>query len=158
MLGNIDLTVSDARSTILHNLQARFERAKISQYNAFQADLSTSTFKTTDKAYDLVICDAPCTGSGTWSRTPEQLYFFGTDKITLFTALQKKISHNIIKAIKPGGYLLYITCSLFKRENEEIVSLLLAENESLVLVKQELLKGYHQKSDTMFAALIQVKG
>ncbi|TDO28479.1 16S rRNA (cytosine967-C5)-methyltransferase [Sediminibacterium goheungense] len=157
VLGNIELTVSDARNTILHNLQARFERAKISHYQAFQADLSTSTFKTTEHAYDLVICDAPCTGSGTWSRTPEQLYFFGTDKITLFTALQKKISQNIIKAIKPGGYLLYITCSLFRRENEEIVSLLLAENESLVLVKQELLKGYHQKSDTMFAALLQVK-
>ncbi|MBW0176531.1 methyltransferase domain-containing protein [Sediminibacterium sp.] len=156
-LGNIDLTVSDARNSILHNLQARFEKAKLTQYNAFQADLSTSTFQPTENAFDLVICDAPCTGSGTWSRTPEQLSFFGTDKITLFTALQKKISQNIISTVKPGGYLMYITCSLFKRENEDIVNLLLAENKSLELVKLELLKGYHQKSDTMFVALLKRK-
>jgi 16S rRNA (cytosine967-C5)-methyltransferase len=155
VLKSIELTVSDARNSILHNLQTRFERANLTRYKAFQADLSTSTFQPPETAFDLVICDAPCTGSGTWSRTPEQLYFFGTDKITLFTALQKKISQNIVKTIKPSGYLLYITCSLFKRENEEIVSLLLAQNKSLELVKQELLKGYHQKSDSMFVALLK---
>jgi len=154
-LANIELTVSDARHSILHNLKTRFERAQLTQYNSFQADLSTSTFQPPENGFDLVICDAPCTGSGTWSRTPEQLSFFGTDKITLFTALQRKISQNIISAIQPGGYLLYITCSLFRRENEDIVSLLLTENSSLKLVKQELLKGYHQKSDTMFVALLK---
>lgn len=155
VLQHIELTVSDARNSILHNLQTRFEKAKLVRYKSFQADLSTSTFQSPTEAFDLVICDAPCTGSGTWSRTPEQLSFFGTDKITLFTALQKKISQNIIRAIKPGGYLLYITCSLFKRENEDIVQLLLTENKSLELVKQALLTGYHQKSDTMFVALLK---
>ncbi len=157
VLNNIELTVSDARNSILHNLQTRFEKAKLTGYNIFRADLSTSTFQPPETAFDLVICDAPCTGSGTWSRTPEQLCFFGTDKITLFTALQKKISQNIVKAVKPGGYLLYITCSLFKRENEDIVNLLLSENKTLELMKQELLKGYHQQSDTMFVALLKKK-
>lgn len=157
VLGNIELTVSDTRNSILQNLQVRFERAQLKEYNIFQADLSTSTFQPPDSVFDLVICDAPCTGSGTWSRTPEQLYFFGTDRITLFTVLQKKISQNIIKAIRPGGYLLYVTCSLFKRENEDVINLLLSENRSLEMVKQELLKGYHQKSDTMFVALLKKK-
>ncbi len=153
----IDLTVSDTRSTILQNLGARFERAKITGYQSFQADISTSTFTPPENGFDLVICDAPCTGSGTWSRTPEQLFFFGPDKITLFTTLQKKIILNTAKAVKPGGYLLYITCSLFKRENEEVITHLLAENDSLELVKQELLTGYNQKSDTMFVALLVKK-
>lgn len=153
----IDLTVSDSRSTILQNLVTRFERAKITGYKSFQADISTSTFTPPENGFDMVICDAPCTGSGTWSRTPEQLFFFGSDKITLFTTLQKKISHNIAKAVKPGGYLLYITCSLFKRENEDVITYLLAENDSLELVQQELLTGYNQKSDTMFVALLRKK-
>lgn len=157
VLKNIELTVSDARNSILYNLQTRFEKANLTRYKSFQADLSTSTFRPPETSFDLVICDAPCTGSGTWSRTPEQLYFFGTDKITLFTALQKKISQNIVTAIKPGGYLLYITCSLFRRENEDIVQRLLSENKSLELLKQELLKGYHQKSDSMFVALLKKK-
>ena len=153
----IDLTVSDTRSTILQNLGARFERAKITNYQSFQADISTSTFTPPENGFDLVICDAPCTGSGTWSRTPEQLFFFGPDKITLFTTLQKKIILNTAKTVKPGGYLLYITCSLFKRENEDVIAHLLAENDSLELVKQELLTGYNQKSDTMFVALLVKK-
>ncbi|MFN3666092.1 MAG: Fmu (Sun) domain protein, partial [Sediminibacterium sp.] len=64
---------------------------------------------------------------------------------------------NTAKAVKPGGYLLYITCSLFKRENEEVITHLLTENDSLELVKQELLTGYNQKSDTMFVALLVKK-
>ncbi|MBL0883296.1 MAG: Fmu (Sun) domain-containing protein [Chitinophagaceae bacterium] len=156
-LQQVSLTVSDARSSILYNLKQRFDRAGIEQYDAFIADLSVSTFTFTGEPYDLIICDAPCTGSGTWSRTPEQLAFFSTDKITLYTALQKKISQNVAKAIKPGGYLLYITCSLFKRENEEIVKQLLEYHDFLELVVQQLMTGYHQKSDTMFAALLRRK-
>lgn len=153
----IELTVSDTRNTILQNLSQRFERAGIKKYTSFLADLSTSTFQINQPDFDLVICDAPCTGSGTWSRTPEQLAFFNTDKITLYTVLQKKISQNVVRAIKPGGYMLYITCSLFKRENEDIVQQLLNHNDSLELIKQDLLKGYHQKSDTMFVALLKRK-
>lgn len=153
----VSLTVSDARNTILHNLRQRFLKAGIENYTSFLADLSVSTFTFNDDPFDLVICDAPCTGSGTWSRTPEHLAFFSTDKITLYTALQRKISKNVAKAVKPGGYLLYITCSLFKRENEEIVEHLLEENNALELVFQQLMTGYEQKSDTMFAALLKRK-
>lgn len=156
-LSKVSLTVSDARSSILHNLKQRFERAGIDRYDAFIADLSVSTFTYTGEPYNLVICDAPCTGSGTWSRTPEQLAFFSTDKITLYTALQRKITQNVATTIQPGGYLLYITCSLFKRENEEIVKQLLEQNHALELVVQQLMTGYHQKSDTMFAALLRRK-
>lgn len=156
-LQQVSLTVSDARSSILHNLKQRFERAGIARYESFIADLSVSTFSFTGEPYDLIICDAPCTGSGTWSRTPEQLAFFSTDKITLYTALQNKISQNVAKAIKPGGYLLYITCSLFRRENEEVVKNLLEKNGSLELIVQQLMTGYQQKSDTMFAALLRRK-
>lgn len=154
---DFSLTVSDARNSILHNLKQRFSRAGIERYESFIADLSVSTFAFNGDPYDLVICDAPCTGSGTWSRTPEQLAFFSTDKITLYTTLQRKISQNVAKAVKPGGYLMYITCSLFRRENEEIVKQLLEENDTLELVMQQLMTGYHQKSDTMFAALLKRK-
>jgi len=156
-LQQVSLTVSDARASILHNLKQRFDRAGIDTYESFIADLSVSTFTFTGEPYDLIICDAPCTGSGTWARTPEQLAFFSTDKITLYTALQNKISQNVAKAIKPGGYLLYITCSLFRRENEEIVKNLLEKNDTLELVMQQLMTGYQQKSDTMFAALLRRK-
>jgi 16S rRNA (cytosine967-C5)-methyltransferase len=56
--------------------------------------------------------------------------------------------------LEPGGYLLYITCSVFRKENEAIVDFI-KEKFHLQLVKMELLKGYDKKADTLFAALLK---
>ncbi len=154
ILGAIDLSVSDVRESILRNLKSRFLEAGINAYKSFVADLSTASFVTPYAAYDLIMADVPCSGSGTWGRTPEQLSFFNNDSIETYSALQKKICSNASTKLKPGGYFLYITCSVFKKENEENVQWL--QNElKLNLINQELLIGYTQKADTMFAALLQ---
>ena len=104
--------------------------------------------------FDLIMADVPCSGSGTWSRTPEQLYYFELAKIDEYAKLQKSILKNVIMALKPGGYFLYITCSVFKKENKDAVNFLL-ENFNFKVLKMELLKGYEMKADSMFAALLQ---
>ena len=157
ILKNIDLTVSDIRESILVNLRNRFERAGIRNYRAFVQDLTTASKKTSVRkgdVFDLVIVDAPCSGSGTWSRTPEQLYYFKEDKIEYYSSLQKAILENVIPLVKEGGYLLYITCSVFRKENEEVVNYLQKEFNSKV-DSMELLRGYDIKADTLFAALLQ---
>jgi len=157
LLKNIDLTVSDIRESILVNLKNRFERAGTRNYKAFVQDLTSPGKKLSAKkgdAFDLIIADAPCSGSGTWSRTPEQLYYFKQEKIEYYSGLQKTIVENIIPQIRAGGYLLYITCSVFKKENEEVISHLQTLFD-LKIVKMELLKGYDMKADTLFAALLQ---
>ncbi len=152
---NVDLTVSDIRESVLFNLKKRFAISGIKKYKSFVADL-TSKQQPTTNTYDLIICDAPCTGSGTWSRTPEQLYFFDKKKIEQYASLQKKIISNVIPHLKPGGFLVYITCSIFKKENEEIVAFI-KEKFQLELIRMELLKGYNKKADTLFAALVKFK-
>lgn len=152
---NIQLTVSDVRPSILRNLKERFETAAIKNYDSFVADLSAKANMPSAK-YKLVICDAPCSGSGTWGRTPEQLYFFTEDKIDTYAALQQKITNNVIDHVEKDGYLLYITCSVFKKENENIVGSIL-KHPGTELVKMGLIKGYDKKADTMFAALVKIK-
>jgi len=56
--------------------------------------------------------------------------------------------------LKDGGFLLYITCSVFSKENEKNVEFM-KDRLKLHLVEMKLLKGYRKKADTMFAALLQ---
>ncbi|MEO6844473.1 MAG: Fmu (Sun) domain-containing protein [Ginsengibacter sp.] len=152
LLKNIELTVSDTRQNILSNLDRRFEKAGIKNYQSFPADLSISTSGIGGKFFDLIIADVPCSGSGTWARTPEQLHYFKKEQISEYAALQKKIVTNIAKALKKDGYLLYITCSVFKEENEENVNYI--QNElGLELLQSKYLKGYEMQADTLFVAL-----
>jgi 16S rRNA (cytosine967-C5)-methyltransferase len=154
ILNPIDLTVSDVRKSILLNLEKRFTAAGINKYHTSVADLSTSTFNIQHSTFDIIITDVPCTGSGTWSRTPEQLYYFDPHQIDRFSALQKKIVHNAIPHLKPGGFLLYCTCSVFNKENEEVVQYI-QEQYPLQLLKSALLTGYEMKADTLFGAVFQ---
>ena len=148
----IELTVSDKRESILENLKKRFAAAGIKKYHSFIADLSTDDWQKETKKFDLIICDAPCTGSGTWARTPEQLYYFKKESIKKYADLQKKILENVVPHIKADGQLLYITCSVFKKENEHVVAFI-KEKFKLKLKGMKILEGYERKSDTMFAAL-----
>jgi 16S rRNA (cytosine967-C5)-methyltransferase len=152
---NIKLTVTDTRKSILENLQKRFAKAGIKNYHSFVADLSiSSSQKMISESLDLIIADVPCSGSGTWARTPEQLFFFSKKKIEEYSILQKKIVSNAIEYLDENGYLLYITCSVFQKENEENVDFF-QKNLNLQLIKSEYLKGYKMQADTLFAALFK---
>jgi 16S rRNA (cytosine967-C5)-methyltransferase len=154
---NIQLTVSDTRKSILENLRKRFAKAGIKNYRSFVADLSISLRqKDLLEKQDLVIADVPCSGSGTWARTPEQLHFFSKKKIGEYALLQQKIVSNAIEYLKDDGYLLYITCSVFKKENEENAEFF-EKNLNLQLVKTRYLQGYEMQADTLFAALFRKK-
>ncbi len=151
----IDLVVSDVRESVLANLKKRFGKAGIKKYKSFVADLEHSPLAIQHLPFNLIIADVPCSGSGTWGRTPEQLVYFDTGKIDVYAAMQKNIVTNVIPHLRPGGNLLYITCSVFKKENEEVVEFI-KEKFRLQLMKMELLKGYDKKADTMFAALLSL--
>ena len=155
LLGDtIELTVSDIRQKILQNLKERFDRAGILTYRSLIADLTNKSFTPPAKAYKLIICDAPCTGSGTWGRTPEQLHFFRQEMINEYAEKQKKIVSNAIPYLQEGGFFCYITCSVFRKENEDVMEYIQKEFH-LRLINKELLKGYDQRADTLFTSLFK---
>lgn len=149
----ITLTVSDIRESILANLRKRFAAAGITQYELFRADMSVARVRPPLSAYDLVIADVPCSGSGTWSRTPEQLYYFDEKKIGEYASLQHKILNQAVHFVKPGGYFLYITCSVFTAENERQTDWLC--EAGFEVIQQQLFTGYHLRADTLFGALLK---
>lgn len=152
--GKVDLTVSDIRQSIIANLQQRFTHAGIKNYHHFIADISDAGKKTPASQYDIIICDAPCTGSGTWSRTPEQLYFFDVDSINEFAERQQKIAVNVLPHLKNNGLFFYITCSVFTKENENVVEHI-SQQKEMTLIEMKYLYGYEMKADSMFVAVFK---
>lgn len=149
---NLKLVVSDIRESILSNLDERFQHSGLIKYQKKIIDLTQNVDpELANYAFDGIILDAPCSGSGTWGRTPEMISQFQSQKIEFFQRLQQSISSNVIKYLKPGKPLIYITCSAFKAENEEAVDYLVKE-AGLKLEQQAILKGYEKKADTMFVA------
>lgn len=152
----IDVTATDTRSSILKNMKERFRSYShimptTYKLNVANAQLLNEKFK--EKKFDNIICDVPCSGSGTWARTPEQMYFFKGDKLGEFSTLQKNIANNAVKYLKEGGKLYYITCSVFKQENEDVVDSICAEN-NLKAEHLELINGIDVNADSMFIAIL----
>ena len=154
MQGNIQLTVSDIRKNILFNLQQRLQEAMVPVYKTFAADLLQGIPADREENFDIIICDVPCTGSGTWSRTPEQLAFFKLPSIDDYASRQQVIAGNAISLLKKGGLFFYITCSVFKKENEANVAFL-QKKHGVELLQQQYLKGYEMQADTLFVAVLK---
>lgn len=148
----VKLLASDVRETSLGNLQERFIAAGIKDFQKKTIDLLQNNDQILHHyEFDGILLDAPCSGAGTWGRTPEMLYFFEDYKVANYVKLQKAVAENVVKYLKPGKPLIYMTCSIFKQENEDVVHYLL-EKLPLKLEKMELIKGYNDKADSMFVA------
>ena len=148
------LTVSDIRASILNQLKNRLRDAAIATHQVVQLDLEKRGSVPSSFLFDLVVADVPCTGSGTWGRTPEERVYFTSDQLEQYVAKQKKILSHITTTIKPGGYLLYCTCSVFEKENEQQITEFVASS-GFKVVKMQLFNGMPQKADSLFGALLQ---
>lgn len=148
----IKLLATDLRENILRNLDERFQQAGIRKYQRKVIDLNYSPQALLHGfSFDGIILDAPCTGSGTWGRTPELISQFNSRSILKFQSLQRRIAENVLPYLKLGKPLIYITCSAFKAENEDNVAYFQSAL-GLKLEAMEVLKGYERKADTMFVA------
>ncbi len=77
---------------------------------------------------DLVFVDAPCSGSGTWRRHPEAAWRLTPATVTRLAALQQTILARAAKLVKPGGRLVYATCSMLDAENAQVTTAFAAEH------------------------------
>lgn len=80
-----------------------------------------------DGGFDRVLVDAPCTGSGTWRRNPDQKWKLTPEGLAELNALQASILDSASRLVQPGGRLIYVTCSILPSENEERVTQFLSD-------------------------------
>ena len=83
---------------------------------------SNKTIKRLEGSFDRVLLDVPCSGMGVLRRNPDTKWKLTPDELKRLTELQREILTNYTQLCKPGGKLVYATCSILRRENEDQVS------------------------------------
>jgi 16S rRNA (cytosine967-C5)-methyltransferase len=147
----VKLFCTDARESILKNLEQRFRKAGVTNFSTKMLDLASGPKPRTKNSFDGIVADVPCSGSGTWARTPEWLSFFDPKHIEKFKLIQRQIVSNVVDFIPDNKPFVYITCSVFKEENEGNTTWM-SENLPLRLQTQTYLEGASKGADTMFVA------
>lgn len=78
--------------------------------------------------YDVVFCDAPCSGSGTWRRSPDAKWRLTRDRLDVLCAIQNDVIARAATLVAPQGLLAYATCSVLQDENDAVVTQFLHSN------------------------------
>ena len=111
---------------------SNFERLGIK--NAVVTSLDTAKIREMFSSYfDLVLCDAPCSGEGMFRKYDEALTEWSEDNVKLCANRQTEILNNLSGAVRAGGYLLYSTCTYSREENEGVVSKFLSSHPEFTL-------------------------
>ena len=121
------LTAHDAIPARMKDLPARAARAGIAVTQADTGALAKMP------PFDLVLTDVPCSGTGTWRRAPEAKWTLTPDRLAGLVTLQAEILDRAARLVAPGGWLIYMTCSLLPRENRGQIDPFLDRNQGIAL-------------------------
>lgn len=96
-------------------------------------------------APSLILLDAPCSGSGTWGRHPEGKWRMKPEEVDANAKLQAQLLDRAVEIVQPGGVVAYMTCSAFRRENEEVVASIFAKRKDVVELPVKADQKFMQK-------------
>jgi 16S rRNA (cytosine967-C5)-methyltransferase len=141
-----ELLATDTSAKRLHAMRRRLEielpGREIGTLAADAAQLPAS-----EGNFDLILCDVPCSGTGTLARNPEIRHRLQPSEFNRQAARQKEILSAALQRLRPGGRLLYSTCSLEPEENEEVIKSVLAQSDTRGVLSMlpiaELLQSLH---------------
>jgi 16S rRNA (cytosine967-C5)-methyltransferase len=119
----------------LARAKLRFRRAGLHNIETRELSSERDKFvKRHEKHFDLVLVDAPCTGTGTWRRDPDKRIRQLGPGLETLVPLQKDILDSAQRMVKPGGRLVYGTCSLLPEENEDQMKVFLGAHADFALL------------------------
>ncbi|AGM25917.1 RNA-binding Sun protein [Spiroplasma syrphidicola EA-1] len=106
--------------------------------------------------YDKILCDVPCSGFGVMKRKPEIKYQpWGSEQLTNLVEIQKKLLNKAYQLLKPGGILVYSTCTFNRYENDDQIKEFLHANPDLILLEEKQVFGDENNTDGFYYSKIQ---
>ena len=117
-----------------HRLRPIFERITRSGASCIEVLPADESAKLTGTKYDLVVVDAPCTGSGTWRRKPDAKWRLSEKQLQVRLNEQVKVLDQAAPLVKKGGRLAYFTCSILPVENQDQVAAFLKRHPEFRII------------------------
>lgn len=157
------VVATDTAGWRLKRAKERLKRAGVFNVELRELEsLQDKWLKRQNERFDRVLIDAPCSGSGTWRRNPDQKWNLSSKDIHELTHLQKSLLETAAPLVKREGILVYATCSLLCEENQDVVSFFLEKHPDFTLIPGGLngapflsLTPLQQGTDGFFAAKFQ---
>ncbi len=124
----------------IKRMEELIERCGVKIVRIYEMDARRAVNVLGEEMADKVMLDAPCTSDGTMMKNPELRWRIREEKIVEMAELQYELLNVAIDLLKPGGEVLYCTCSMFREENESVVQRLIESRSDVELVP---LSGYY---------------
>lgn len=153
---NLKIWLSDNRGSMLKNLEERFQKLGLTHYQTHKWDLVQEKPTFIPEPMNGIILDVPCSGSGTWARTPERIFTVNKSDLKAFQEKQIRLAESTYTYLEKGGLLIYLTCSVFRTENEEVVNEL-SNKAELEWLSSDYFLGCKRKAETIFRAILRKK-
>jgi 16S rRNA (cytosine967-C5)-methyltransferase len=102
--------------------------------------------------FDVVMADAPCTGTGTWRRRPDAKWRLKPEALAARQAEQRSVLSRAASLVKPGGRLIYVTCSILPEENTEQIALFLKDRSDFAILPMAEAWGAALPGDVLSSA------
>ena len=109
-----------------------------------------------DRVFDRILVDAPCSGTGTLRRNPEIRWRISENDIQQLAARQKLFLKRAARVLKPGGQLVYSTCSVERDENEAVINEFLREQPEFTVQNTRRLWPHREGTDGFLIASLQL--
>ncbi len=154
-MGQVRLCATDAEQ---HRLPALLENLQRAGGQDVTVELHDWTHPCPEKwigAFDAVLLDVPCSNSGVLQRRVDARWRLQEKEIARLAGLQALILEQAAVAVRPGGRLVYSTCSIDNQEDREVVDAFLAEHPEFSLVEDYLALPHVEQADGAYSALLQ---
>jgi 16S rRNA (cytosine967-C5)-methyltransferase len=133
------ITACDTSAPRLEGAALRFRRAGVDNAERHLLEPGDRWAKRRAGSFDRVLVDAPCTGTGTWRRNPDARLRTRPVDLAELVAVQNNILDRARELVRPGGRLVYATCSVLPAENEQQMESFLASNPDFAPMALEAL-------------------
>lgn len=158
MGGKGRIIAMDIQQDRLEILRENLARLGIKSVTVMQGDAASpqDLKKASDgRLFDRILLDVPCTNTGVLRRRPDARWRFSVKGLNEVVEEQKKILANVVSHLKPGGVLVYSTCSLEPEEDEKIIEWLCSSNTDLQMKGSEKLFPPDSRTDGAYVCALQ---